>query len=71
MIDIFVSAPPGIAFFTLSIGPVFSLLDTVLADRFGMLGGPMPRKERFVVRRPRKKLIENVFDISPNIKIVT
>jgi hypothetical protein len=39
------------AFLTLSIGPVFSLLDAILSNGVGMCRGPVPGEKRFVVGR--------------------
>jgi len=42
------------AFELLAFDAVFSLVDSILADRFWMSGGPIPRQQRLVIGRAGK-----------------
>jgi len=46
------------------------LLDSVLANRFRMRDGPVPRQQRRVVGAAREQLVEDVFHVEPDVKVV-
>ncbi len=54
-----------------AIGAVFSLLDAIFTDGVGMRRCPIPGKKRFVVGRASEKLVQDVFDVAPDIEVVS
>ena len=47
-----------------------TFFDSVLADCGRMIHGPVPRKEMLVVGAAGHKLVEDVFDVQPNVQVV-